>query len=283
MLIQKPDLARVLLLSFAFVCFPTLLISQANPPAQAEQPGQAGQAAPQDTNTIVGCLNPGRSGLFSLREEGTGFVITVTGHPDLQRYSTNNEVRLTGRMTVQDGNDVFQVATVERLAETCQASVPFALSQEGFNRAIGRATYGVRGGIGFDRELIYIGGQAQLGPVFRNLWFRPNYEFGFGEVTKVNSFNFEFAYFLPMTARGSGSDTVEDFWTIFFGAGPALHLAHENFERGDVDIDFGDWDFDAGLNFFMGLAKRQGFFTELKAGAYNDATHVKILVGYSFH
>jgi hypothetical protein len=93
---------------------------------------------------------------------------------------------------------------------------------------VGRATFGVRGGIGFDPEVIYLGAHAQMGPIVKNLWFRPSYEFGFGEVTKINSFNFDFAYFLPLTARGRGTDRA-DFWNIYVGSGPAAHLSGRSF------------------------------------------------------
>ncbi|RPI27108.1 MAG: hypothetical protein EHM61_09640 [Acidobacteria bacterium] len=93
-----------------------------------------------------------------------------------------------------------------------------------------------RGGVGLDPELLYIGAQAQLGPVFRNLWFRPNFEFGFGEVTKITALNLEAIYFLPFLARGTGA-TRPDVWSIYLGGGPAAQLSRRSFEEGDVDID----------------------------------------------
>jgi hypothetical protein len=65
------------------------------------------------------------------------------------------------------------------------------------------------------------------------------------------------------------------------GAGPAAHLSHRSFEEENVNIDFGDWEFDGGLNFFMGLSKRSGFFAELRAGAYGPPK-IKVMVGYTF-
>jgi hypothetical protein len=95
--------------------------------------------------------------------------------------------------------------------------------------------------------------------------FRPSYEFGFGEVTKIHSFNFDFAYFVPLTARGKSTERT-DFWSIYVGAGPAAHLCRRSFEEAEEQIDFGDWEFGGGLNFFIGMSKRRGFFAELRGG-----------------
>jgi hypothetical protein len=236
----------------------------------------------EQNETITGCLTHGdRSGYFSLREEGTGFTITVTGSADLQPYSANHRVRLTGRMVREAGRDVFRVTNVEQLAATCEPSYPMQLSKEGVRDVVGRATVGVRGGIGFDPELIYIGAHAQLGPIVNNLWFRPSYEFGFGEVTKINSLNLDFAYYLPLVARGAGTGRRE-VWSIYVGAGPAFHLSHRNFEEEDINIDFGDWDYDTGLNFIMGVSQRGGLFAELRGGAYGGTPSIKLLVGFNF-
>ena len=47
----------------------------------------------------------------------------------------------------------------------------------------------------------------------------------------------------------------------------AYHLSHRNFEEEDVNLDFGDWESNGGLNIFMGMSKRSGLFVELRAGA----------------
>jgi hypothetical protein len=237
-----------------------------------------GQAQPE---TVTGCLTRAdRAGVYTIREEGTGFTITVTGSDDLAQYSAGHKVRVTGKMVREQGEDLFRVTKVEQLSTTCEPTAPFAISGRGMREAVGRATLGVRGGVGFDPAIIYIGGHAQVGPVFRNFWLRPSYEFGFGEVTKINSLNLDGAYFLPLAARGR-SPNRDDFWNIYAGAGLGLHLTRRGFEEAEEEIDFGDWDFDTGLNIFMGLSKRSGFFTELRAGAYGSP-NIKLIVGYSF-
>ena len=132
------------------------------------------------------------------------------------------------------------------------------------------------------RSCPFLGLHAQLGPILKGLWFRPSYEFGFGEVTKINSFNFDFAYYPDLTLRGKGMNQA-DFWNVYFGVGGAYHLSHRNFEEEDVNIDFGDWESNGGLNIFMGMSKRSGLFVELRASAYAETNpSIKFVVGYTF-
>jgi hypothetical protein len=239
--------------------------------------GQAGA-----TTTMIGCLSRGGSpGFYLLQEEKTGLSTTVAGSDDLEKYAAGSKVRLTGRLVREEGRDVFRVTNVEQLSPTCEIT-QMDLSIEGIKDAVGRATVGVRGGIGLDPELIVLGGHAQIGPIVKGLWFRPSYEFGFGEVTKINSFNFDFAYYPDLTLRGRSRDRA-DFWNIYFGAGGALHVSHRNFEEEEVNIDFGDWESNGGLNIFMGISKRSGLFAELRAGAYSSTSPtIKFIVGYTF-
>jgi len=234
-----------------------------------------------DETTITGCLTPGdRAGFYSLREEGTGFVIRVTGPAQLQQHSANHRVRLTGRMVHEGGRDFFRASRVEQLATTCEPTMPWDVTMEGIREAVGRATYGVRGGIGLDPELIYLGAQAQVGPIFRNLWFRPNFEAGFGELTTLVAANFEVVYFLPILARSAGA-TRQDVWSVYLGGGPVAQLSHRNLEEEEVQIDFGDWDYETGLNIVFGVSRRSGLFTEVKAGAYGSPS-LRVIVGYNF-
>ena len=200
--------------------------------------GQASTAA----NTMTGCLGRGGSpGFYLLREERTGLSTTVAGSDDLEKYSAGSKVKLSGRLVREEGRDVFRVTNVEQLSPTCEITPQMELSVESIKDAVGRATVGVRGGLGLDPELPFLGLHAQLGPIVKGLWFRPSYEFGFGEVTKINSFNFDFAYYPDLTLRGRGMDRA-DFWNVYFGVGGAYHLSHRNFEEEEVNIDFGDWE-----------------------------------------
>jgi hypothetical protein len=52
-----------------------------------------------------------------------------------------------------------------------------------------------------DPELVLIGVQAQVGPLFNpNVFLRPNAEFAFGEVTALFALNMEAIYQLPVSS-----------------------------------------------------------------------------------
>ena len=60
-------------------------------------------------------------------------------------------------------------------------------------------------------------------------------------------------------------------------------MSHRNFEEENVNIDFGDWSTEGGLNIFMGMSKRSGLFLELRGSAYaSTSPTIKFVVGYTF-
>jgi hypothetical protein len=84
---------------------------------------------------------------------------------------------------------------------------------------------GCSSGAALDPERFLFGVHSQLGPVFnRNVFFRPNAEFAFGEITDRIALNLEAIYRLPITARGRRL-------SAYVGAGPALNFVHQDFER----------------------------------------------------
>jgi hypothetical protein len=117
-----------------------------------------------------------------------------------------------------------------------------------------------------------------VGPFFnRGFSFRPNVDFGFGEVTKLFAIDLNGVYRLPITPR-------QGRWSAFVGAGPCLSFLHRNFERanaGENSIDFGEFDFQAGLNILTGVEFRSGLFVEVKTTVY-AGPHMRLAVGYSF-
>jgi hypothetical protein len=67
----------------------------------------------------------------------------------------------------------------------------------------------------------------------------------------------------------------------YFGAGPALIFIHQSF-NGGRDIEFGNFDFDLGLNILVGL-QRRSTFVELKTSLYSrPAPVLRLIVGYNF-
>ena len=137
---------------------------------------------------------------------------------------------------------------------------------------------GFRTGIGLDPELLLLGVQARIGPLFgRDLSFRPNLDFGFGEVTKMFVLDLNVVHRLPLNARQSKV-------SMFVGGGPAPSFIHRNFEeaaKGDNGIDFGEFKFQSGLNILAGAEFRSGFFVEAKTTVW-AGPHLRLSVGYSF-
>jgi hypothetical protein len=136
---------------------------------------------------------------------------------------------------------------------------------------------GVRAGVALDPELVMIGVHSQVGPFFNpDIYFRPNVNFEFGEVTSLFSVNLEGIYRLPITARTGR-------WSTYFGLGPGFNFIHQNFVRGGSRIDFGEFSSDVGLNILGGIRFRSGTFVELKTSVYSDpAPTFRMIVGYNF-
>jgi hypothetical protein len=134
----------------------------------------------------------------------------------------------------------------------------------------------VRAGAAFDPELFMFGVHSQMGPIFSSrVFFRPNAEFAFGEVTDLIALNLEGVYRFPRSAERSN-------WSPYVGAGPALTFIHQNFEAGR-NIDFGNFDFDAGFNILLGMQSRRGTFVEAKTSLWSRPAPVfRLIVGYNF-
>jgi hypothetical protein len=152
---------------------------------------------------------------------------------------------------------------------------------------------GVQGGVGLDPEIINFGAHVSFGPLFQpNLQLRPGVEFGLGELTTMFGVNIDVLYTVP----GFTSDTR---WLPYVGAGPNFSLSHRGFdtEEGDhVDVDldgdgvdddlpgrfdFGDTDFNGGMNFIVGMRRAGGMFFEMKATAWG-VSNVRLLAGFNF-
>lgn len=241
------------------------------------------QAQPE---TRSGCLMNGPSaGTFVLVDEVTGIrtpVVDPVIGSNLGQYTANggSRVTVTGTMTRQGTSDLFQINTVQQTQTAC---APVGFSMTSLKQDIGRARFGVRGGVGFDPELVVVGGQAQLGPVFKGAWFRPTTEFSFGQVTKAWSINGDLVYYLPFTGIGSNQ---QNRWNTYIGGGPAFTLLRNDFDGfpnqdNSVQVD-DDWDGDFGFNFVFGVLQTSGLFVELRASAY-QTPDVRLYIGYVFH
>ena len=147
-------------------------------------------------------------------------------------------------------------------------------------RQVRRWRAGVRAGAALDPELLLFGVHAQAGPLFhREVSFRPNAEFAFGEVTNLIALNLEAVFRLPISPR-------QGRWSAYVGAGPAFTFLHQNFERTEGegrDIDFGEFNFDSGFNILTGVQFRTGTFFEVKSSVYSrPAPSLRLIFGYNF-
>ncbi|MCU0242304.1 MAG: hypothetical protein MUF51_07760 [Vicinamibacteria bacterium] len=125
--------------------------------------------------------------------------------------------------------------------------------------------FGLRGGMSIDPDQVYFGMHTDAGPVADRLWFRPNVEVGVGDHLTLISMNGEFAYWLPRSRSQ---------WQAYVGGGPAINLYSW---RGDAH----DSEMQAGLNFMLGCAHRDGLFVEFKVGAF-DSPELRFGIGYTF-
>ena len=137
---------------------------------------------------------------------------------------------------------------------------------------------GLEAGFGLDPEIILVGVNARLGPVFsKSIFFRPSVDFAWGEVTRAFQLNLDGIVNVPVRGRGGR-------WGLYAGAGPNFSFVSENFERaqsGENTVDFSDFKFKAGLNIITGLQYRSGLFTEMRVGVYTTPT-IRVVVGYQF-
>ena len=117
------------------------------------------------------------------------------------------------------------------------------------------------------------GPQAQFGPFFsQHLLFRPNLEFGFGELTDMYAVNAEAAYRFSTPIHGQ--------WTPYFGMGPSFNFTNQSASSGDVS--FSNFTYNTGFNVFVGAQKNKTF-VEVRTALWAPQTPVfRVFVGYNF-
>jgi hypothetical protein len=260
-------------------------------PAGAQNSSESAQS---DNTTVTGTVTSYTQHTLVVRGEGGQYQLFVfdrdTVKPGaLTRGSTVRVVsslgdepgaRLARRITVLSA----AAAGAQASSQTDEPASPeIGRIQREIQRDARKYRLGVRAGVSLDPELIVLGVQAQLGPFFGpNVYFRPNVEFGIGEVTALFALNPEFIYQLPATSRRGN-------WTPYVGIGPGFSFLHQNFERNTGSnsvgnrVDFGEFHSSAALNVLGGVRSRNGMFVELKTSVYaTPAPVLRIMVGYNF-
>ncbi len=243
---------------------------------QEEESTFTGTVSSTSRNTLTVRSSSGRYQLFVF-DRGTTKPATIPIGSQVRVVWTAGDdpgVRAASEVTITSGATTTQAGTAAPVVPPEVRRL-----ERDIERQARRYQVGVRAGVALDPELIMMGVHAQVGPFFsENIYFRPNVEFAFGEVTALFAISPEFVYRLPVSSR-------QGRWSTYVGIGPGFNFLHQNFERteGNKRIDFGDFHSDTGLNILGGVRYRSGMFAELKTTVYSEpAPTLRLIIGYNF-
>lgn len=249
---------------------------------------QEGTTSVQNESRIEGTIASSTRQTFVVRTADNQFYLfTFNRYTDKpQSLPVGTRIRVESRPGAETGSRLATRVTIleaapqdqQRAAGTEAAPIPESVRNvEGdIKREARRWRLGVRAGAAFDPELFMFGVHSQMGPIFSpHVFFRPSAEFAFGEVTDLIALNLEAIYRFPRTYERRD-------WSPYVGAGPALTFLHQSFQAGR-DIDFGNFDFDAGFNILAGMQSRRGTFFEVKTSLWSrPAPVLRLIIGYNF-
>ncbi|HEX3104588.1 MAG TPA: hypothetical protein VHQ22_09080 [Terriglobales bacterium] len=270
----------------SFGCF-VLTVYLLSIPAISQENTISAQS--QNESTIEGTVASVSRQTFVVRTEDNQFYLfTFNRYTDKpQSMPVGTRVRVESRPVAETGTRLAtRVRTLEeaaaspqqRVAGTDAAPIPESVRnvESDIRREARRWRMGVRAGAAFDPELFMFGVHSQMGPIFSpHVFFRPSAEFAFGEVTDLIALNLEGVYRFTSSAERRN-------WSPYVGAGPALTFIHQNFQAGR-NIDFGNFDFDAGFNILLGMQSWRGPFFEAKTSLWSrPAPVLRLIVGYNF-
>ncbi len=274
-------------------CICALLIACAlSPLAVSQETASSSQQQTENESTVEGTVVSSSRRTLVVRTEDNQYRLFVfdrnTSKPSVipagasvRVVSTPGEepdTRLASNVTVLEAAPRAQGKTVTPSAAPVPPQVRDV--EREIRHEARRWRLGVHAGAALDPELLLFGVHSQMGPIFnRNVLFRPNAEFAWGEVTDLIALNLEAIYRLPITTRRQN-------WSAYVGAGPGLTFLHQNFERQQGqgrNIDFGNFDFDAGFNILTGVRFRRGTFFEIKTSLYaRPAPTLRLIFGKDF-
>jgi hypothetical protein len=268
---------QVVRCSLAFLCLVSVALLVGVQPATGQE----------DATFIGTVVSSSRSTLTVQGSDGR--IQFFTFAPEVRKPQTiavGSEVRVTSSATdepnVRSASEITVLPTSSvgpGAAQTPVIPPEVRHIERDIERSARRYQVGVRAGVALDPELILIGLNVQVGPIFsRDVYFRPNVEFGIGEVTALFAVNPEVIYRLPLSSR-------QGRWSTYVGIGPGFNFIHQNFERGTGSsrIDFGQFHSDVGLNILGGIRYRSGMFTEIKTSVYTQSSPTfRLSIGYNF-
>jgi hypothetical protein len=260
-------------------------------PAYSQQKNSSSQA--QDETTVEGTVVASSHITFVVRSDDNQFHLFTfdrnTNRPRTIPVGTrvrvaSNQGDQAGARHATDVTMVEQAQDAGTANSSAREAAPIPPSVRNVENQIQhdarRWRLGARAGVGLDPELILFGIHSQMGPIFsRNVFFRPNADFEWGEITDMVALNLEAVYRMPPTTR-NGS------WAPYVGAGPSLNFIHQSFQTQAGEgrnISFGNFDYETGFNILMGIQNRHGTFFEVKTSLYSEPAPVlRLILGRNF-
>jgi hypothetical protein len=270
----------------SYLCFVLAGFSLLSIPAVSQENTTSTQA--QNESTIEGTVASSTRQSFVVRTpENQFYLFTFNRYTDKPlSLPVGTRVRVDSRPGGETGSRLATRVTPleaapkdqQRTSGTDAAPIPESVRnvESNIKSEARRWRLGVRAGAAFDPELFMFGVHSQMGPLFSSrVFFRPSAEFDFGEVTDLIALNLEAIYRFPRSSERRD-------WSPYVGAGPALTFIHQSFQAGR-NIDFGNFDFDAGFNILAGMQSRRGTFVEAKTSLWSRPAPVfRLIVGYNF-
>ena len=267
----------------------SLLVACALLPVSAMSQETTTSSQGQNENTVEGTVVSSTRDTLVVKTDDNQFQLFTFDRDTVKPRSLPAGTRVRVVSTAGEEAGVRLASTITTLEAAPSAKgaaqaqpIPPAVRdlERDIKRQARRWRLGVRAGVGLDPELILFGVHSQLGPIFhRDVFFRPNAEFAFGEVTDLIALNLEAIYRLPVSSRRGN-------WSAYLGAGPALTFLHQSFQSQagqGRNIEFGNFDFDAGFNILTGVQFRRGTFFEVKTSLYSrPAPTLRLILGYNF-
>ena len=290
-------LAMALMLAPAWAAFAQ---DSSAPERPTERQATAAEPQAGERRTIGTVTSVGRGSIVVRTDQGAYNVFSVA--PGTTRSKPATVGARVSVITLSSDTDAAPTALAINILPRPQGLTSPVASEEDvvpdqvrrletqIERQARRFRAGLQAGAAFDPTLVSLDAFATLGPFFsRNLQFRPNVEFAFGEVTTLFGIDLDAVYTLPGVPRSIK-------WAPYIGAGPSFSFSHQGFETqtdtnvgtaaGTVEIDngrfdFSNFDWNNGFNFIVGFKNPSGTFFEMKSTAWGGA-NIRLLAGFEF-
>ncbi len=271
------------LLVLSIVCASSLAATAQAQDSSGAPSTQSGQAQP-NSHVIEGTVVSMSQHTLVVRSDDDHYHLFtyVAGVLPKGRVKPGARIRVTGSAPNAEGTEEAENVTVivpggpATTTVTAQAMPPSPKVNEVSKQIEGEARrwhVGGKIGSGLSPNIFMFGPQAQFGPFFSpHLIFRPNVEFGFGELTDMYAINAEAAYLFTKMHHGQ--------WSPYAGMGPSFNFISQSASGGGVS--FSNFTYKTGFNIFVGAQKNK-MFVEIKTALWSAQAPVfRMFVGYNF-